>query len=69
LGVKAVMNDGVGRRVGLQCCIISFAVYADSDELEVSSWSSKGAWRAPWAAEIGWRNWGKLEGTCKQWKV
>ena len=43
LGVKAVMNDGVGRRVGLQCCIISFAVYADSDELEVSSWSSKGA--------------------------
>jgi len=32
-------------------------------------WSSKGAWRAPCAAKIGWRNGGKLEGTCKQWKV
>jgi len=27
-----VMNDGIGRRVGLECCIALFIVYAGSGE-------------------------------------
>jgi len=49
----------------VQCIILNYPDIhllgkTSLDPTMVPWWSSKGAWRTPWVAEIGWRNGGKI---------